>query len=121
MHAMMAFVGANRMESADAVLEAQRAAIHDSGDNADFTREVGHPATLAIRAFGDGNYSETVRLLRPIRNYAHRFGGSHAQRDLIDLTIIEAAARSGQARLAEALRLERADAKSGSLRTASAA
>ena len=121
MHAMMAFVGANRMESADVVLEAQRAAIHDAGDNAAFTNEVGHPATLAIRAFGKGNYSETVRLLRPIRNYAHRFGGSHAQRDLIDLTIIEAAARSGQERLAEALRLERADAKSGSLRTASAA
>jgi len=121
MHAMMAFVGANRIESADAVLEAQRGAIHDAGDNAAFTREVGHAATRAIRAFGDGDYSETVRLLRPIRNYAHRFGGSHAQRDLIDLTIIEAAARSGQDRLAEALRIERAAAKGESLRTASAA
>jgi hypothetical protein len=110
-HAMMAFVGANRNKAAEAVLEAQRAAIDEAGDNASFTREVGHPAALAIKAFGDGNYAETVRLLRPIRSYAHRFGGSHAQRDLIDLTIIEAAARSGQDRLAQALRVERAQAK----------
>jgi len=90
------------------VLEAQQAAMDGSGDNAAFTREVGHAATRAIRAFGDGNYAGTVELLRPVRSYAHRFGGSHAQRDLIDLTLIEAAARSGQDRLAAALLAERA-------------
>jgi len=46
-------------------------------------------------------------LLRPIRSYAHRFGGSHAQRDAINLTLIEAAARSGRDRLAQTLRNER--------------
>jgi hypothetical protein len=111
MHAMMAFVGAGRVKAADAVLEAQRAAMDAAGDNAQFTREVGHSATRAIRAFGDGDYGETVRLLRPIRSYAHRFGGSHAQRDLLDLTLIEAASRAGQDRLAAALRTERANAK----------
>jgi hypothetical protein len=121
MHAMMAFVGANRTDAADAVIEAQRIAIDESGDNSAFTREVGHPAALAIRAFGCGEYSETVRLLRPVRSYAHRFGGSHAQRDVIDLTIIEAAARSGQNRLAEALRIERAQAKGERLVMVSAA
>ena len=70
-----------------------------------------HAATQAIKAFGDGNHAEAVRLLRPVRNYAHRFGGSHAQRDLIDLTLIEAAARAGQDRLAAALLAERADRK----------
>jgi hypothetical protein len=107
MHAMMAFVSAHRDKAAAAVLEAQRAAMESDGDNADFTREVGRPATLAVQAFGNGDYAEAVRLLRPIRNYAHRFGGSHAQRDVIDLTLIEAAARSGQDRLAAALRSER--------------
>jgi len=120
-HAMMAFVGADRNEMADAVVQAQRSAMEEAGDNASFTREVGHPAALAIRSFGRGDYSETVRLLRPVRNYAHRFGGSHAQRDLIDLTIIEAAARSGQVRLAEALRVERAHAQGGRLTMDSAA
>ena len=52
MHAMMAFVGGNRSKAADAVLDAQRLAIDDAGDNAAFTREVGHPAALAIKAFG---------------------------------------------------------------------
>ena len=31
-----------------------------------------------------------------MRDIAHRFGGSHAQRDLITLTLIEAALRNGQ-------------------------
>ena len=48
-----------------------------------------------------------LRLLRPLRSHAHCFGGSHAQRDLIDLTLIESAARDGQRLLADALRRER--------------
>jgi hypothetical protein len=111
MHAMMAFVGAGRSKAADAVLEAQRAAMDAADDNALFTREVGDAATRAIKAFGDGDYAETVRLLRPIRSYAHRFGGSHAQRDLIDLTLIGAASRAGQDQLAAALLAERAMAR----------
>ena len=111
MHAMMAFVGAGRHTAADQMLETQRAAMESAGDNAAFTREVGYAATRAIKAFGDGNYAETVRLLRPIRSYAHRFGGSHAQRDLIDLTLIEATSRAGEDRLAAALLAERALAK----------
>ena len=107
MHAMMAYVGAGAHQAADAVLEAQKAALDSAGDNAQFTSEVGGAATRAIRAFGDGNYAETVRLLRPVRNFAHRFGGSHAQRDLIDITLIVAASRSGQNRLATALLAER--------------
>jgi hypothetical protein len=108
LHAAMAFVGSGRPGSLRALLEAQRAAMERSGDNARFTREVGHGATLAIQVFGEGDYEETVRLLRPIRNIAHRFGGSHAQRDLLDLTLIEASFRAGNAPLAAALAAERA-------------
>ena len=87
-HAAMAFVGAGRPQSLARVIEAQNA-----GDAAQTTttplsrREVGRPVVLAIKAFGDGNYAETVRRLREVRNIAHRFGGSHAQRDVIDLTL----------------------------------
>jgi hypothetical protein len=115
MHAMMAFIGAGRPSAARTVLEAQRAAMDAQGDNAIFTREVGHAATRAILAFGEGDYVQTMQLLRPIRSYAHRFGGSHAQRDVIDLTLIEAATRSGNERLAHALIAERAAAKSPAL------
>lgn len=113
-HAMMAFVGAGLTGPAEALLAAQREAIAGEGDNAGFTREVGHPVTLAIHAFGAGNYRETVRLLKPIRSIAHRFGGSHAQRDFIDLTLIEAALRAGDAYLSRALAAERHDARPAS-------
>ena len=110
-HAMMAFVGAGRADLAGRLLAAQEAAIEAGGDNAAFTRDVGSPVTRAILAFGDGNYRLTLELLKPIRGIAHRFGGSHAQRDVIDLTLIEAAMRTGEAPLARALSAERADAR----------
>jgi tetratricopeptide (TPR) repeat protein len=111
-HAMMAFVGAGRSASAQRILDAQAANMTaEFNDNAKFTREVGRPVALAIQAFGDRRYGETVRYLRKVRNIAHRFGGSHAQRDVLDLTLIEAAFRSGQQALAAALTSERASAK----------
>jgi len=61
--------------------------------------------------FGEGNFSAAVKLIRPVRTIAHRFGGSHAQRDVIDLTLVEAAIRSGDAHLASALTAERAAAR----------
>ncbi|WP_027061909.1 tetratricopeptide repeat protein [Mesorhizobium loti] len=110
-HAMMAFVGAGLDAPARTLLDAQREAMHGSDDNAAFTRDVGHPLTLAIQAFGEGNYVEAMRLIRPIRAIAHRFGGSHAQRDVIDLTLIEAALRAGDGTLARALTAERSTAR----------
>lgn len=106
-HAMMAFVGAGLEAPAKTLIEAQREAMRGTEDNAAFTRDVGHPLTLAIQAFGQGNYDETVRLIRPIRSIAHRFGGSHAQRDVIDLTLLEAALRADDKALARALTAER--------------
>jgi tetratricopeptide (TPR) repeat protein len=108
LHAMMAFVGAGREREQREVLDAQRAAVARDDDNAAFTSEVGHPAALAVQAFGAGNFGEAVRLLRPLRSTAHRFGGSHAQRDVIDLTLIEAARRGGDRALFAALAHERA-------------
>ncbi|ESY11247.1 tetratricopeptide repeat protein [Mesorhizobium sp. M0615] len=110
-HAMMAFVGAGLVAPAKILLEAQHEAMRGSDDNVAFTRDVGQPLTEGIKAFGEGNYSEAVRLIRPIRAIAHRFGGSHAQRDVIDLTLIEAALRAGDPALARALTAERALAR----------
>lgn len=107
LHAVMAFVGAQRPDAVAAVLETQQLAMQRGNDNEAFTREVGHPLTLAIKAFGQGRYDECVRLIRPVREIAQRFGGSHAQRDLLDLTLIEAALRAGQHHLAAALCAER--------------
>lgn len=106
-HAMMAFVGAGLEAPARMLLEAQNEAARGTDDNAAFTRDVGMPLTSAIKAFAEGDYKGTVRLIRPIRSIAHRFGGSHAQRDVIDLTLIEAALRADDTALARALTAER--------------
>ncbi len=64
-----------------------------------------------MQAFGDERYDEVVELIRPVRSIANRFGGSHAQRDVLDLTLIEAAFRVGQRDLAKALAAERVAAR----------
>jgi tetratricopeptide (TPR) repeat protein len=113
-HAMMAFVSDGQGEAIRAVEEAQQRAMAGTGDNAMFTRDVGAPLSQAIRVFAEGDSGRAVELLRPVRSIAHRFGGSHAQRDLIDLTLLEAAWDDGQFALARALAAERVDAKPSS-------
>ncbi len=109
LHAVMAFTGGGRGDAAQAVIAAQKEAITRGDDNSGFTAEVGNAACRAIIAFGDGDFRTAVALLRPIRSIAARFGGSHAQRDVIDLTLIEAALRAGDTPLAAALVAERCD------------
>jgi hypothetical protein len=46
-------------------------------------------------------------VLHPIRLVANQFGGSHAQRDVIDWTLTEAAIRAGMREVALALSHER--------------
>jgi hypothetical protein len=107
LHAMFAYVGADRAAMQQAVVEAMHNALESDLDNAEFTREVGLPATLAAQAYGMGDYPRATALLRSVRSAAHRFGGSHAQRDIIELTLLDAAARAGDPALAAALAAER--------------
>lgn len=109
-HAMMAFVGAKRPDSAEALLDLQAAAMTAPGDNAGFVRDVGLPLMEGLQAFGEGRYDLAIERLRGVRHQSARFGGSHAQRDLIDLTLIEAASRGRRHDLERALLAERANA-----------
>lgn len=106
-HMMMALVASGRTAQQSALLDALETAALGSDDNARFTREVGAAAVRALHAFGQGRHAEAAELLRGLRSSAHRFGGSHAQRDVIDLTLIAAAQRSGDSALAAALQHER--------------
>ena len=108
LHAMMALVRADRMGDAARLLDAQQQALAAGDDNVGFLNDVGLSATQAIQHFAMGRHAEAAQLLRRVRPVAARFGGSHAQRDLLDLTLIEAAERSGDGHLADALRRERA-------------
>jgi hypothetical protein len=87
LHAMMAFVGAERWDCAERLLAAQvRRVERDGGVNQDMTRLVGLPACRALAAFGRGDYATADTLLRGLPPVAHRIGGSHAQRDILQLT-----------------------------------
>jgi tetratricopeptide (TPR) repeat protein len=78
-----------------------------SGDNRQVTVEVGRRLIDGVLAFAGADYARAVEAILPIRNDAVRIGGSHAQRDIVDLTLIAAAERSGQWRLARALLADR--------------
>ena len=78
------------------------------GDNADVMAAVGRPLIDAVLDFGAGRYGEAAEGLLPLRADVWRIGGSHAQRDVVDLTLIGAAERAGEKKLARALLAERA-------------
>jgi tetratricopeptide (TPR) repeat protein len=113
-HAVMAFLGAQRFELLQRTLAAMERKAGGSDTNAMMTRDVGLPLARALVAFASGRYDETVSLLAAIRVHAYRFGGSHAQRDLIHLTLTEAALRSGHGKAARALAAERTQLKPSS-------
>jgi tetratricopeptide (TPR) repeat protein len=109
LHAVMALVGAGRIAAAEQVVERLAGYVHQggSGTNVAMTAEIGLPASRAIVRFGQGRYADAVDELLPIRRVLQRFGGSHAQRDVLQRTLLEAALRSGGSDLARALLSER--------------
>ncbi len=107
LHAVMAFLGAGRAADAERTLKAMRSAAADGGDNGHMTRRVGLPLAEAFVAFEAGRYGECVEKIMTTRGVAQRFGGSHAQRDILTLTALHAALRGGFAATAEAIAIER--------------
>ena len=114
-HAMMAFVGADRQAAARTLLATLEKRLDAGGTNAMMTADVGLPLARAIRAFGEGDYAAAVDLILPLVEIAHRFGGSNAQRDVVHRTLVEAAIRAGRGNLARALVAERLSQKPDSL------
>jgi hypothetical protein len=72
------------------------------------TREVGLPLAQALLDFVEGRYAVVSDRLFSLRQTAQRFGGSNAQRDVIELTLLEACKRAGQRTKVNALLGERA-------------
>jgi hypothetical protein len=112
-HMLMALIGRRDADAAAALVAAvQRRAERGSDSNAAMAREVGLPLMRGLLAFDAGAAGEAVHQLAPLREIAHRFGGSHAQRDVIDQTLLAACALPGGDRaLGRALLNERRLAK----------
>ncbi len=79
-----------------------------AGDNRKVMVEIGRRLIDGALCFAAGDYRGAVEAILPVRYDAVRIGGSHAQRDIVNLTLIAAAERSGQWNLARALLAERA-------------
>jgi tetratricopeptide (TPR) repeat protein len=107
LHAVMAFIGAGRELDVARTLKAMRKAAAGVGDNAAMTRDVGLPAAEAFVAFDVGRFAEAHHIIARVRGVAQRFGGSHAQRDVLSLTMLHAALRGGAREAAQALAAER--------------
>jgi hypothetical protein len=110
MHAIMAFVGTGELARAQEIVTAlERVAAE--GDRAttgwQMTAAVGLPVCRSLLHFGRGSYQDVLDDLLPIRTRVHEFGGSHAQRDAVERTLLEAAIRAGRTDLALALVSER--------------
>lgn len=106
-HAAMAMAGDGRLHDAEKLRADMRRSLDAGGDNKAMTIEVGLPLVEALIAFEAGRYAETVDKILPVRGLAQRFGGSHAQRDVLTLTALTAAIRGGLRSTAEALAAER--------------
>ncbi len=106
-HAAMTCLGAGRDDDIARNLQEMRKACNAETEVAEWTRLTAIPLIEGFAAFWRKDYHTAVRRLHSARFIANSFGGSHAQRDVIDLTLMEAAIRGGYFNLATCLANER--------------
>ncbi len=93
LHAMLSFVGAGdeaRARRLEQTLVAGQSLPTRHGRT---TREIGLLACRGLMAFGRGDHTLAITLLASLPAVAHRLGGSHAQRDVLHLTLLRAVER----------------------------
>ena len=115
LHAVLAMLGAGDMARAEAWVARCAERVMNADDarrsNHGMAREAGLPLMRALLAYGRGDFDAAADGLYAGRLAAQRFGGSHAQRDLIDLTLLAAAAQGSRRGIGRALINERLMAK----------
>lgn len=106
-HAAMGELRSGQEELAGRRLAAMRETARSTVEAAGLYRTVGIPIVEGLVAFHHGAYGEVVEHLLPIRVDLWQIGGSHAQRDVVNWTLTEAAIRSGERDIALSLAHER--------------
>ena len=116
-HATMALAGAGRLADARAVVDRLARSLSDgpgTTSNRTMTAQAGLPATRAIVAQAEGRHADVVAELLPVRRQLITFGGSNAQRDVLQRTLVDSAILAGHDDLANALLRERRAARPSS-------
>jgi hypothetical protein len=104
-HAVMALGLAGRLGTAKRLVADLSGSA--SGTNKMMLDRAGLDVVGGFLAFAGGEYKLATELLGQARPKAHVFGGSHAQRDAIDLTLLASASAAHEDALARALMAER--------------
>ena len=109
-HAALAFAFASDEQSLGRMMDGLRA-VADNGDA--LAAEVTLPLVQGITAFMNQDYDEAVRLMSPLfgqnapYDQLSRIGGSHAQREVFEDTMVEAYLRAGRFEDAETMLMNR--------------
>lgn len=106
-HAAMSHLGAVRHGRVDDILAAYQSEMDVTTEVGVWRQEIGQPLIEGFQAFRSGRYDVAIEMLYPTRFIVNAFGGSHAQRDVIDWTLTEAAIRGGNSTVATAMANER--------------
>lgn len=92
-HAALAFTAAGDQAMFAKLVDGLQA-MANKGDSC--AKEATLPLVKGIGAFGEGDYAEAVRLMEPVHPQLTRIGGSHAQRQVFEDTLLEAYLRAEQ-------------------------
>ncbi len=98
-HVLLARLGARDVAGAEHWLACCAARALGSADDAARAnhapaRDVGLPLMRGLVAFARGDFDAAATAIHPLRATAQALGGTHAQRDLIDQTLLAAAAQA---------------------------
>jgi len=104
LHYMLALSATGREDAAQRLIGRLRSDPENSGgEMAVIAGHVGHPAARGLLLFKKADYASAYAHLATARPYLQSIGGSHAQRDVFDRILIDAAILAGE--LAQASRL----------------
>ena len=107
-HVLLALIGTGEIGRAAAWTHASLAAAEKgSGWNHEVMRDIGAPLMRGLVSFAAGRYDAAAEAIHRVRPISARLGGSHAQRDFIDQTLLAAAARGSMKAAGRALLNER--------------
>ena len=117
MHAVMAFVGAHRLADARTVIRDLERYLESpaTSTNWEMTKRVGLPVCRALVQHAEADYAGAATTLDPVVEHLALFGGSHAQRDVVLRTHIDALMRSGRTDDARVILQSRLDERPSSV------
>jgi len=108
MHYVMALAAVRDRGAIDHFIEScERFTTTVGSTEATVMSDVGLPLARAVLAHRAGSYSDVVDLVLPIRDRIRSIGGSHAQRDVFEQMLIDAACRAGRLDVASELLADR--------------